>query len=88
MKKNRSMFMEIDGHTDAIGNDRYNLGLSDRRAERVIAYLVDKGIDRERFSKSSFGSKQPVAPNDNDEGRAQNRRVEFHIRQKRFELVQ
>jgi OmpA-OmpF porin, OOP family len=88
MKKNRSMFMEIDGHTDAIGNDRYNLGLSDRRAERVISYLVNKGIERDRFSKSSFGSEQPVAPNDNDEGRAQNRRVEFHIRQKRFELVQ
>jgi len=88
MRKNRSMYMEIDGHTDAVGSDTYNVGLSERRANRVIDYLVGKGIDRERFAKSTFGSAKPVAPNSTDEGRALNRRVEFHIRQKRFELVQ
>lgn len=88
MKKNRSIYMEIDGHTDAVGNDTYNLDLSNRRADRVIDYLTEKGISSERFSKSAFGSKRPVAPNSTDDGRAKNRRVEFQIRQKRFELVQ
>jgi len=88
LRKNKSMYMEIDGHTDAIGNDSYNLGLSTRRADRVIRYLTEKGIDGARLSRAVFGSAQPVAPNSTDEGRAQNRRVEFHIRQKRFELIQ
>jgi OmpA-OmpF porin, OOP family len=88
MRRNTSIFMEIDGHADAVGNDLYNLGLSGRRADRVIAYLTGKGVDSDRFTKTAYGSRQPVAPNTTDEGRAQNRRVEFHIRQKRFELVQ
>jgi len=88
MKKNRSIYMEIDGHTDAVGSDSYNIGLSNRRADRVIGYLTSKGIQSDRFSKTAFGSARPVAPNTTDDGRARNRRVEFQIRQRRFELVQ
>ena len=88
MKKNKSMFMEISGHTDIIGNQTYNDTLSLRRANQVIAHLSGKGIPKERMQVKYFGSNKPVASNDTDEGRAQNRRVEFRIIEKKFELIQ
>jgi outer membrane protein OmpA-like peptidoglycan-associated protein len=88
LKKNRSMFLEISGHTDVVGPDGYNIGLSKRRAQRVIDYLTAKGINPSRLQLNFFGKQQPVANNETDEGRHQNRRVEFQILEKTFELIQ
>jgi OOP family OmpA-OmpF porin len=88
LRKNRSMYMEISGHTDVVGPDGYNLELSKRRAQKVIEYLTAKGINPSRLQLNFFGKQQPVANNETDEGRHQNRRVEFQILEKKFELVQ
>jgi OOP family OmpA-OmpF porin len=88
LKKNRAMYMEISGHTDVVGPDGYNLSLSKRRAQRVIDHLVSKGIDASRLQLTFFGKEQPIANNETDEGRHQNRRVEFQILEKKFELIQ
>jgi outer membrane protein OmpA-like peptidoglycan-associated protein len=88
LKKNRAMFMEISGHTDVVGPEGYNLGLSKRRAQRVIDHLTSKGIDSSRLQLTYFGKEQPIANNETDEGRHQNRRVEFQILEKKFELIQ
>ena len=67
------------GHTDAIGTDAYNQKLSVRRAEAVKAYLVSKGIEKNRVYTEGKGEKQPVADNKTSEGRAKNRRVEIEV---------
>jgi OOP family OmpA-OmpF porin len=67
------------GHTDSIGSDAYNQKLSVRRAEAVKAYLVSKGIERNRVYTEGKGEKQPVADNKTKEGRAKNRRVEIEV---------
>ena len=69
----------ISGHTDWIGSDQYNQGLSERRAASVANYLVSQGVPAERIQSQGFGESQPVADNKTDEGRAQNRRVEIAI---------
>ncbi len=67
------------GHTDSIGSDTYNQKLSVRRAEAVKAYLVSKGIEKNRIYTEGKGEKQPVADNKTKEGRAKNRRVEIEV---------
>ncbi|BDU57834.1 membrane protein [Limnohabitans sp. MORI2] len=67
------------GHTDSIGSDAYNQKLSVRRAEAVKAYLVSKGIEKNRIYTEGKGEKQPVADNKTKEGRAKNRRVEIEV---------
>ena len=67
------------GHTDSIGTDAYNQKLSIRRAEAVKAYLVSKGIEKNRVYTEGKGEKQPVADNKTKEGRAKNRRVEIEV---------
>ncbi len=67
------------GHTDSIGTDAYNQKLSVRRAESVKAYLVSKGIEKNRIYTEGKGEKQPVASNKTKEGRAKNRRVEIEV---------
>ncbi|WP_310625163.1 outer membrane protein OmpA [Limnohabitans sp.] len=67
------------GHTDSIGADAYNQKLSVRRAEAVKAYLVSKGIEKNRVYTEGKGEKQPVASNKTAEGRAKNRRVEIEV---------
>lgn len=69
--------VEVAGHTDSIGSEEYNMGLSRRRAEAVRNYLVDKGIAAERLTMTGYGESQPVADNGTAEGRFQNRRVEL-----------
>ncbi len=67
------------GHTDSIGSDAYNQKLSVKRAEAVKAYLVSKGIEKNRVYTEGKGKKQPVADNKTKEGQAKNRRVEIEV---------
>jgi OOP family OmpA-OmpF porin len=67
------------GHTDSVGSDAYNQKLSVKRAESVKAYLVSKGVERNRVYTEGKGEKQPVADNKTTEGRAKNRRVEIEV---------
>jgi OOP family OmpA-OmpF porin len=73
--------VEIAGHTDATGNDAYNLDLSRRRAESVRQYLIQQGVKAEHLSAAGYGETQPIADNATREGRATNRRVELRIKQ-------
>ena len=72
--------IEIAGHTDADGDDASNQMLSEKRAQAVADYLVRAGLPADRFKAVGYGSTQPVAANDTDEGKAQNRRIEFLVR--------
>ncbi len=67
------------GHTDSVGSDAYNQKLSVRRSEAVKAYLVGKGVEKNRVYTEGKGKKQPVADNKTAEGRAKNRRVEIEV---------
>ena len=67
------------GHTDSVGSDAYNQKLSVRRSEAVKAYLVSKGIEKNRVYTEGKGERQPVADNKTAEGRAKNRRVEIEV---------
>lgn len=73
-------YIEVGGHTDSVGNDAYNLKLSQQRADAVRAYLVSKGIDGLLIKSVGYGESQPVASNDTAEGRSQNRRISFEIK--------
>lgn len=67
----------LEGHTDSVGRDAYNLNLSQRRADAVKAYVIDRGVDPARIDAKGFGETQPVADNTTAEGRTANRRVVF-----------
>lgn len=71
--------IRVEGHTDRQGGAQYNRSLSQRRAEAVVTYLVGKGVPRERLQAQGFGFDRPLGSNDTDDGRAQNRRVEFNF---------
>jgi len=71
--------VEISGHTDSVGSDEYNQKLSEQRAASVSNYLVGKGLMRQRFEVVGMGERYPIASNDTDAGRAQNRRVEIRV---------
>jgi OmpA-OmpF porin, OOP family len=77
---NPELLVEINAHTDNIGSDQFNQHLSDERANSVVKYLVSIGIETARLIPQGFGETNPVAPNDTEEGRALNRRVEFRLR--------
>jgi len=77
LKANPDVHISIEGHTDSVGPDTYNLRLSQRRAEAVETYLVGKGIDEDRIETRGFGESKPITDNDTAEGRAENRRVEI-----------
>ena len=73
----------IVGHTDSVGSNQYNFGLSRRRAESVKAKLLEFGLAEERIAGiEAMGEEQPIATNETNEGRAQNRRVEFKLVQR------
>ena len=69
----------VEGHTDATASERYNQGLSERRARAVVDYLVSKGVSQERLIAEGYGESEPVATNATPEGRQQNRRVVFTV---------
>ncbi len=72
--------IEIAGHTDADGEDGFNQALSEKRAQAVMDYLVKAGLPADRFTAVGYGSTQPIASNETDEGKAHNRRIEFVVR--------
>mgnify|MGYP003574338155 FL=1 len=77
LKKNPAIKVEIDGHTDNVGPAAYNMELSERRANSIMKYFVDHGVNAERLTIKGFGLTKPAASNDTKEGRAKNRRVEL-----------
>lgn len=79
LKKYPDLQIELQGHTDSAGADRYNLGLSQRRADAVRAYLLSQGVSASQVVARGYGESQPVANNDSPEGRAQNRRVVMKV---------
>ncbi len=79
LTKNISIKFEISGHTDNVGGKEYNQGLSERRARSVFDFLLANGIPATRMVSKGFGDTKPVADNNTDSGRAQNRRTEFMI---------
>ncbi len=79
LKSNPSVEIEISGHTDSKGSDEYNLNLSQGRSQSVVDYIVSQGIDAYRLTAHGYGESKPIDTNDTDEGRANNRRVEFTV---------
>jgi len=79
MVDNPDIKIEISAHTDSIGSDEFNLELSQKRAQSVVDYLINKGIDSMRLIAKGYGRNDPVASNSTEEGRALNRRVEMKI---------
>ncbi len=79
LEKHPAIEIRIEGHTDSRGKPAYNRKLSEKRAKAVLKYFIDKGIDAGRLTAQGFGPDKPIATNETDEGRAKNRRVEFHI---------
>jgi len=77
MKESNVSLIEISGHTDSEGSDEYNRKLSEGRAKAVVDYLVSQGIAPARLRAVGYGESRPIDTNSTDEGRAQNRRVEF-----------
>jgi OOP family OmpA-OmpF porin len=77
LKQNPKIRLEIQGHTDNKGNPSYNKTLSDKRAASVLKYLTGKGIDKSRLSSKGYGMERPIVPNNSDQNRALNRRVQF-----------
>jgi OOP family OmpA-OmpF porin len=79
LNKHERVVVEVAGHTDSMGPDEYNQGLSERRANSVRDYLVEQGVRASRLSAKGYGEGMPVASNDTKEGRAENRRVELVV---------
>jgi OOP family OmpA-OmpF porin len=77
LKANPGVDVQVEGHTDSVGTPEYNQALSVRRAESVYRYLVNRGVAPERFRVEGFGETHPIASNETEAGRAQNRRVEL-----------
>lgn len=79
LKENPTIEIELSAHTDSYGSDEYNMNLSDNRARSCVEYIISQGIPASRIISKGYGETQPVAPNDTDEHRQLNRRVEFKI---------
>ncbi|MDB4972298.1 MAG: outer membrane protein [Myxococcaceae bacterium] len=73
--------VSVEGHTDNVGGAKYNKGLSEQRVLSVLSWLTSHGVEPIRLTSAGFGLDRPLASNETEEGRAQNRRVEFHIRE-------
>jgi len=71
--------IKVIGHTDSRGSDAYNQALSERRASSVAEYLISQGLAPQKITSQGRGEREPIADNETDAGRAQNRRVELHL---------
>jgi|GEM_PF-2066294 len=79
--------VELSGHTDALGSDKYNEKLSRKRAQTVVTYMINKGIAKDRIVAKGYGESKPIASNDTDEGRQINRRTELKVIDSTFNVV-
>ncbi len=79
LQDNPTLVIEVQGHTDAIGTDEYNMRLSQARAAAVKKWMVDRGISPDRLVAKGYGESMPIASNSTKEGRQKNRRVVFKI---------
>ncbi|KAA9345844.1 OmpA family protein [Adhaeribacter soli] len=79
LSENKEMAIQINGHTDITSNPEYNQTLSENRAKAVKTYLIRKGIDERKIKTQGYGDTRPVATNETEEGKQQNRRVEFEV---------
>ena len=79
LNKENALKITISGHTDSVGSDTYNLWLSKKRSEAVAHYLLKLGLNKDRIDWEGHGGSKPSATNANENGRQQNRRVEFVI---------
>jgi outer membrane protein OmpA-like peptidoglycan-associated protein len=79
LTQNPALVIVIGGHTDGTGSDAFNQTLSEQRAQAVRDYLVGKGVPEKRLTAKGYGKTKPVADNATEEGRLQNRRVEFTV---------
>ncbi|MBC9931456.1 OmpA family protein [Chitinophaga qingshengii] len=90
LKDNPRMMIEMSAHTDSVGSDKYNMKLSQARAQSCVDYLISRGISSQRLIAKGYGKSRPVAPNslpnhkDNPEGRQKNRRTEFKVLRKQM----
>ena len=82
LKRNESVEVEIAGHTDSKGSDDYNVNLSQGRSQAVVDYIISQGIDEFRLRAKGYGETWPIDSNETDNGRANNRRVEFTVTKK------
>lgn len=82
LKENPSVEIEISGHTDNKGSDEYNQNLSQGRSEAVVDYIISQGIESYRLTAHGYGESKAIDTNDSEEGRANNRRVEFTVMKK------
>ncbi len=79
LNENPSIRVEISGHTDNAGTPAYNLQLSQKRSQSVAAYLIEHGVDSKRLIQKGYGADKPLKPNDTEENRQINRRIEFRV---------
>lgn len=79
LNEQKSLSIEISGHTDSLGADDYNLSLSKRRAATVRAFLRNNGVAAQRMTARGYGESKPIATNNTSTGRSENRRVEFRV---------
>ena len=79
LEKNPKLSIEIQGHTDNVGDDNSNLTLSENRAKAVKDYILNKGIKEKQITSKGFGESKPIVPNTSDTNRQENRRVDFLI---------
>lgn len=79
LKENSAVAIEVSGHTDNVGSEVYNKELSQKRANAVVNYLVERGIHPKRVISRGFGSSKPLAPNTTEAGKKLNRRIEFRV---------
>jgi len=79
LQVNPSLRIELGGHTDNVGSDEANISLSQKRAQSVVDFLIQNGIESKRLSSKGYGESKPIADNANEAGRAQNRRTEFKV---------
>lgn len=81
LKNAETATVNVVGHTDSVGSDAFNQGLSEQRASSVVAFLLGQGVVADKLSSEGRGESQPVDSNETDAGRAKNRRVEIHLGQ-------
>lgn len=79
LRRYEQTYVDVYGHTDSVGSDAYNQTLSERRAGAVASYLTSRGVQSARLATRGYGESEPIASNETEEGRAENRRVEIKL---------